>query len=399
MTVAPGSEGTVTTDRPLRVLLVEDSLDDAELLERYLGRHGPSADVRRVETLAAFREALDAGSWDVILADYNLGAFTAVDALDVLKSSGHDVPFIIVSGSIGEEGAVGAMRAGAHDFFLKDRIARLAAAIERERREAAVRRERRQALAERDRLLDELRLAVNARDEFLTIASHELRTPLTPLVLQLSAARELAQRVNAAPAPGEVLERLTLKIDKSLGHIQRLTVLINSLIDMTRITAGRFTFEKVDVELGDLVHTVVERHRELLQNAGSAVTVETPTRVRGCWDPLALETALANLMSNAIKFGGGQPITVTVGSEGGLALVSVTDRGMGIAPDALGRIFDRFERAVSVRNYGGFGLGLWIARQIAEAHGGRIDVRSAPGQGATFTIELPLARPASVAKG
>jgi signal transduction histidine kinase len=266
-------------------------------------------------------------------------------------------------------------------------VARLSVAIERERREAANRRERCEAIAERERLMGDLRLALGARDEFLRIAAHELRTPLTPLLLQLSAARRMLDRCVAAHTdPATLLGQ----IDKSLSHVKRLTLLVNSLLEATRVSGDRFAIHRTQVELGDVVRMVVATAYETLQSSGSPLTIFAPAPVRGCWDPLGLATAIGNLLSNAIKFGRGRPIAISVGRRGDSATVSVEDDGIGMPSEALGRIFERFERAVPLENYGGFGVGLWIARRIAEAHGGSVGVSSAEGAGSTFTLELPL---------
>jgi signal transduction histidine kinase len=110
----------------------------------------------------------------------------------------------------------------------------------------------------------------------------------------------------------------------------------------------------------------------------------------GFWDPSAIDQVVTNLLSNAIKFGGGKPIAVAVRRKGDVARVEVRDQGPGVAEPDRRRIFERFERGVSEHSYGGLGLGLWIARQIVDAHGGRIGVEEAPGAGAVFHFELPL---------
>ncbi len=136
--------------KPIRILVVEDSPDDAELLMLELRRSGYAPHVVRVETLERLSVELEAQPWDIVLSDFSLSGFTGLQALEVLKSTGKDIPFILMSGTVGEETAVRAMKAGAHDFFLKDRMARLGSAIERELREARVRHERRDAIRRLD---------------------------------------------------------------------------------------------------------------------------------------------------------------------------------------------------------------------------------------------------------
>jgi len=375
--------------RALKILVLEDAVDDVDLLARGLVAGGHRADLHQVDTLSDFSKALEAGAWDVILADYNLAGFTALDALRIVRLKKIDVPFIVISGSIGEESAVEAMRAGAHDFFLKGRAARLGPAIERELREAENRRERREAVAERERLMADLRIAVTMRDEFLMVASHELLTPLTPLELQIGSARLIAKR-GSASEPLSTIARMAEMLEHAHRHVRRMTHVVNNLIDVTRFNSGRFELKPSDVELGEVVRQAIAATYDHLERSGSTLKVVAPTPVHGRWDPLALETAVGNLLSNAIKFGVGRPIELAVNRIGDLGRVSISDHGIGIPPEALARIFERFERAVPAEEYGGFGIGLWITKRIAEAHDGRIEVTSQAGAGSTFVLELPI---------
>jgi signal transduction histidine kinase len=215
------------------VLLIDDSGDDAALFEREFARSGRDLTFERVETEATLRGALATARWDVILCDYNLPGFGAMAALAVVQGSGKDIPFIVVSGSVGEETAVEALKAGAHDFVVKDRLARLLPAIGREMREAEVRRERRQAM-------EDLRRAVQVRDEFLSVASHELRTPLTALDLQVDfALRLLRDWDQGGLQTREALpDQLRAKLERAARQVDRLAALIDNLLDVTLMTSG-----------------------------------------------------------------------------------------------------------------------------------------------------------------
>jgi signal transduction histidine kinase/transcriptional regulator with GAF, ATPase, and Fis domain len=229
-------------------------------------------------------------------------------------------------------------------------------------------------------LYRELQAAVGARDEFLSVASHELKTPLTSLKLQ----HELLERCLGTGTPG-ALSRLTA----ARRQVSRLASLVESLLDVSRIRTGHLRLEPSDVDLTELAAEALERMRGVLTQAGCAVTLETPGPVRGRWDPLRLDQVIVNLLSNAAKYGAGKPVHMGVEPCAAGARLWVRDEGIGISPEALGRIFGRFERAVSERNYGGMGLGLYISQQIIQAMSGRIHVTSTPGAGSTFVVELP----------
>ena len=226
--------------------------------------------------------------------------------------------------------------------------------------------------------------AVRLRDDFLSIAGHELRTPLTALQLQLQGLVRNVKKP-AMPTVHDLVERL----EKASGHVARLERLINELLDVGRITTGRMTIHREEVDLAALAREVVERFSDDSERAHAPLALHAPAPVVGEWDRLRLDQVLTNLVANAVKYGAGKPIDVEVAREGGRAVVRVRDRGIGIGAADQERIFGRFERAVSERHFGGLGLGLWIVRQIVEAHGGTIAVRSAPGTETLFTVELP----------
>lgn len=537
----------------IRVLIVDDSSDDAELVAEELRSGGYQPTFERVDTAKRMSEALDRGGWDAIIADYKMPGFSCLAALKLMQERNIDVPFIVVSGAIGEETAVEAMRAGAHDYVLKQNLTRLPAAVTRELREAQIRHERRQAiealrdLARRSAFLAEAssklsvsleyeetlahaariplpeaadwcalavpegtalrtiichvdpereawaqgylratlpdplaaggaalvirtgqrelttadtvfvplvdgarelvtalgyhsgvclplvargrtigaltlvrvsaqrpfsegelgfaeelaqraamaldnatlyreaREAIRARDEFLSVASHELNTPLATLTLQLDEIL-LRARNNERELPdrGVVLAR---------RQVERLSKLVSNLLDVSRITSEQIQLRITDVDLAAITREVLDAFAAEMARAGCPTEIDASRPVMGRWDPLRLEQVIANLLSNACKYGAGKPIRVEVGMEGKLARLSVKDHGIGIAPADRERIFERFERAASARHYGGLGLGLYITRQVVEAHGGTIRVASNAGAGSTFSVELPLEAP------
>lgn len=245
--------------------------------------------------------------------------------------------------------------------------------------------ERRQAERERGHMLRELRAGVRARDDFLAIAAHELRTPVTPILVGISSLL-LTVRKAAEPLAPEWLQRRLAPIDRAAHRLDRL---IDTLLDVSRVTVGPMRLELEEVDLCGTVREVADRLRMELERAGCALTVRADGPVLGRWDRLLVEQVVSNLLANALKYGAGHPIEIDVSATDDAARISVLDHGIGIAEDAQARIFERFERLVSVRHYGGFGLGLWIVRQIVESHGGKIEVWSRPGAGSRFTVQLP----------
>jgi len=242
---------------------------------------------------------------------------------------------------------------------------------------------------------EQLEAALRARQDFLSIAGHELKTPLTSVMLNLHAM-DVALQARLNIDDDRVLVRW-----QALGReLRRLDRLVEQLLDISRITAGKMPLIPERVDLGELVREVVDRFWSPSMEPG-IIDVKQTGPVEGFWDRWRLDQILTNLLSNAIKYGQGRPISIEFGpvgpEHGSDVSIAVRDRGIGMSPDALGRIFDRFERAVTDREYGGFGLGLWIARQVVQAMDGTITAESEPGRGSTFTVRLPRgARPSAV---
>jgi signal transduction histidine kinase len=232
------------------------------------------------------------------------------------------------------------------------------------------------------KLYSAARDAVRMRDEFMLVAGHELRTPLAALGL----LHESLERIR----DGTPLEKIRERGGKLRAQSQRLGRLVEDLLDVSRMSAGRFSLEVEPFDLGALVGDVGERMREELERAQTPITLDLEP-VEGHWDRSRIEQVVTNLVSNAGKYGRGAPIEVRVKRDGDRATLVVVDHGIGIAPDDQERIFRRFERATSARKFSGLGLGLWITSELVRAHGGTIAVQSEPGSGATFTVTLPLA--------
>lgn len=537
---------------PLKVLLVEDSAEDADLLFLQLRRSGFEVTSERVETAEALRLALQRERWDIMLADYRLPRFSGPAALEVLRETGLDLPFILLSGTVGEEAAAAIMRAGARDFLLKQNIGRLSAVVSRELREAEIRHKQRRADASqrflaratavmassieyettlqnlagllvpevadgcvidfleetserlksvvvshvnpeqrqllRDlsarsepcgrgpravartgrpelypqitealladlaadeehrqalraaalcsalvvpmvargkilgaitlvsaasgrsydevdlafagelaraiaiaidnaRLYEQAQVGVRVRDEFLSVAAHELRTPLTSIGLQVAT---LAKQLERAPIDAPARARLLGSAEKAAQATGRLGRLVDGLLDVSRINAGRLELHREEIDLAGLARQIMEHAREEALRFACDLRLQCNGEVKGYWDPLRLEQVITNLVSNALKYGHGHPVVLTIGKSERAAILSVVDHGIGIPPEDMQRIFEPFERAAPSRHYGGLGLGLYITRQILTAHGGSIRVQARPEGGSEFIVELPL---------
>jgi PAS domain S-box-containing protein len=224
--------------------------------------------------------------------------------------------------------------------------------------------------------------AVRLRDEFLSIAAHELRTPLSALQLQLQGLLERPEGIDS---------RIRAKLERACRSGDRMVTLVDALLDVSRITTGSFNLSASRFDLADAVEDVVERFREHAVRAGSTVTVRAERGLEGRWDRLRIEQVVTNLLTNALKYAAGTPVEIDLSGTEQDVIISVADEGPGIPESEKERIFLRFERAAPMRNFGGLGLGLYVARQITEAHGGEISLASDRPRGAQFLIRLPRA--------
>lgn len=486
--------------RTLRVLHVEDSADDSALLIRHLTRAGYTLTLMRVETAEAMAVALSTLEWDIVIADYVLPQFSAPAALEMLKERGLDLPFIILSGAIGEHTAVAAMRAGAHDYLMKDNLVRLVPAIERELAEAAVRAERRRAvelstrlgrilddsaneifvfdpttlrfiqvnrgarqnlgyeldelltmtpldlkpeytaehfwtlaapllagerdqvifetihrrkdrstypvevrlqysraetppvfvaisldITERKRAEAEVQAATRAKDRFLAILSHEMRNPLAAVGM---AARTLAMRLDNDPVNQQALAALRRNVDAQAR-------LVNDLLDLSRIVQGKVEIAPCPMRLDELLRTVIDQMQPRALEAQLALELRECPEVWVVGDAGRLEQVLANLLHNAIKFTPhGGAVTASLERDGTDVRLVVADTGVGLAPDEVEQAFQMFWQGDQSDRQPGLGVGLALARQLVELHGGTITAQSdGPDRGSRFIVRLPVAAP------
>jgi signal transduction histidine kinase len=306
----------------------------------------------------------------VILSDYSMPLLTAPEALRIVQSSEQPgTPFIVVSGSVGEETAIEVLRRGADDFINKSNLARLTPAIERELEDAAVRSEKQ----EMQRALAE---ALASREQLIAVAGHELRNPLAAMQITIDSLR----RRGTAPEQAQALAR----------QVGRLRDLVTRLVDIAALEAGAFALRTSDLDLA----LVTAREVRRLGAESARVILETPEPVPVHADRVRLELVVASLLDNALKFGAHERVVVRVRCDEEGGLLEVADRGPGLAVADRETVFRPFGKRVSSRHYGGFGLSLWLSRCIIERHDGSIVALPNPGGGALFRVRIPL-RPLS----
>ncbi|CAM4429481.1 PAS domain-containing protein [Corallococcus exiguus] len=236
------------------------------------------------------------------------------------------------------------------------------------------------------RLYRQAEQAVAARDEFVAVATHELRTPLSALHLQLSSLQRTVDKL-----PSDESERLGQGLQGALRQADRLTRLVTHLFDVARLGTGQMALELGAVELSSLVHALVARMEEALATAGCVAVVHADAPVVALADRPRVEQVLMNLLTNAMKYAPGLPVELYVERDGEQAIIAVRDWGPGIPSDARERIFERFTRNSGEHARASLGLGLYISRQLARAHGGDLFVEPPPegGPGSRFVLHLP----------
>ncbi|MGH7833944.1 MAG: ATP-binding protein [Candidatus Binatia bacterium] len=358
----------------LRVLIIEDSEDDARLVVRELRKHY-DVTFEQVDAPESMSAALATQSWHLVISDYTMPHFKGTDALELLKKTGLDIPFVFVSGTIGEDTAVAAMKSGAQDYLVKGNLKRLIPAVQRELSDAETRRERRRAEEElkvrykelevlneklREQTLDlerantELKRLNKGKDEFLHVMSHELRTPLTAVIGYSGLLREKVL--------GEINQQQEEAIEKVLVRSRDLLNLINTILHTTQIEAEEMVINEDQVVPGTFLERLKTEHEDF---AKKEVTIkwecpsDLPTMAT---DGEKLKTILSSLIDNAIKFTKKGTVTVRARDFPEVRRIefSVADTGIGIEKEHLPAIFDKFRQVDSseTRLYGGVGLGL-----------------------------------------
>ena len=238
------------------------------------------------------------------------------------------------------------------------------------------------ALDERDQLIAELEEAIRRRDDFLAVAAHELRNPLTPILLCVQYIRSAEVAGNHAQAISE--------LDRLQRLVKRFAARTNMLLEVSQIASNKLQLDITELNLSELVQGVVEDHKPLIERSGSKLQTTIQQSVVAFADRMAVSEIVENLLSNAIKYGRQKPISLSLTGTVDAVQIVVQDEGIGINEKDQARIFERFERAVGKEVQAGFGIGLWLTRNLAQQMGGSIDVVGELGVGSTFTVTLPV---------
>ncbi|MFJ3451603.1 ATP-binding protein [Pseudomonas sichuanensis] len=251
------------------------------------------------------------------------------------------------------------------------------------------RAEQEQLLAQLQVARGELERAVRMRDDFMSIVSHEVRTPLNGLILETQLRRMHLSRGNLAAFSEDKLKAMVERDERQINSLIRL---VEDMLDVSRIRTGKLSIRPKAFDLGQLVQGLVQNFSAQAGALETHIELQRCQTLHGEWDEFRIEQVLANLLSNALRYGERKPVQVRLFEEGAMACVQVQDSGIGISAQNQQRIFQQFERVAAQQASGGLGLGLYISEQIVLAHGGRIQVDSSEGSGATFSVYLPLPR-------
>jgi signal transduction histidine kinase len=366
----------------LRVLLVEDSPDDADLVLEELRKQGYEPQFARVDNAVQMKSALEEQAWDVVLCDYAMPSFDALAALAVMKSTALDVPFIIVSGTMGEDVAVKAMKAGAHDFFSKDKITRLPAAIEREVRDAKVR-------AERKQLHDQLLLS----DRLVSIGTlaagvaHEINNPLAYVIGNIEFAIERLARLGRDHPQAADMSEVVHALDQAREGTERIRVTTRDL----KVFCRSDEINRMPVDVQRVLESAISMAwNEIRHRARLVRRFEPVPRVDASENRLA--QVFLNLLINAAQSikdsdAAQNEIRVTTRCENARVIIEIADTGAGMSMEVQQQLFRPFftTKAIGV----GTGLGLSICHGIVTDLRGEIRVQSRLDAGSTFRVVLP----------
>jgi signal transduction histidine kinase len=374
-----------------KILVVDDLKESLLALEGLLRRGG--LEILTANSGSEALELMITHDFAVALVDVRMPGMDGYELAELMRGTQktRNIPIIFVTAAAQEwNHSFRGYESGAVDFLLKPldpHVVKSKVSIFVEL--FMQKQELKNLVAELRATKTQLELAVKARDEFTAIASHELKNPLTALSMQ---AQMRMLRLNRHDMSLFSPERLATMFRADEMALKRMSRLVDDMLDVARIASGTLSMQFAQLDLSELVSELTARSADQLAEAGCELRLEIGPSITGRWDRHRIEQVVTNLLSNAMRYGAGGPVTVQVSLEHDKARVLVRNEGEGIPRENQERIFKKFERAESAYKGQGLGLGLYIVKRIVEAHDGAIRVESEPGQGATFIVELPGAR-------
>jgi signal transduction histidine kinase len=377
------------TPSDVNVLLVDDLQENLVALEALIRQPG-----RRIHTVRSGEQALSLmleHPFALAILDVQMPSMNGFELAELMRGTERtrSIPIVFVSAGGRELNyAFRGYESGAVDFLYKPLDphavrSKVSVFVDLFRQ----RQELQEAKAQ-------LQRAVSMRDDFMSMIAHELRNPLNSVYLQA----QLRRRMLAAPKPPDSQTMLKM-VERDERQIRSMVRLLDDMLDVSRARTGKLAIVPAPYDLAASTTAVVEAIQEQANASGVTVTLAGPDTLPMVGDEFRIEQVITNLMTKALRYGQGKPVAVTVGvrETEPEAFVSVRDQGMGVKPEDQERIFEQFERTEGAAQIAGLGLGLYIARQIAQAHQGRLEIRSSPGDGAEFILSLPLAAPEGAA--
>ncbi len=375
-------------DPKFEVLIVDDVKDNLLALKSLLA--GPNIHIHQALSGEEALELMVNHDFCVALLDVQMPGMNGFELAELMRGTKKtkNIPIIFVTAAANdlnyvfkgyESGAVDFLRKPLDSHAVKSKV-NIFLELHGQKKELEWQ------VNELNKAKAELEVAVNTREEFMSIAGHELKTPLTTLKLQTQIRLRKIKKGIPAIYPEAELQKM---FESDLKQLERLTRLIDDMLDISRISSGKLSINLEHFDLRALVKDFLDSHLDLFNQAGSELILEADCAVFGMWDKFRIEQVITNLITNATRYGSGNPIRVSVSTANDMAIFTIQDHGIGIHEADLKRIFHRFERATDTA-LSGLGLGLYIVSQIVEAHKGSIEVTSIPGKGSTFKVCLPL---------
>ena len=387
---------------PSKILIVDDLPENLQALEALL-RH----DQRAIYQAASGEQALALlleHEFALAILDVQMPGMDGFELAEVMRSTTRTrhIPIVFVSAAGRElDYAFKGYESGAVDFMYKPLDAdavrskvNVFVALDQQRRETRrqmlaleqSRQEQEVLLRELNQTQQELQRSLKMRDEFMSLVAHELRTPLNTLFLETQMRSLQLKRGNTAAFGAQQMEAMIQRDERQIKSMIRL---IDDMLDVSRMRSGKLSIRPAQVELMNLLERVVSDLSLQAATTGSSLALRPHDGVTGCWDEFRVEQVIVNLLTNALRYGCGQPVEVSVERTGDMVRIDVRDQGKGIAPSDLERIFEPYERGARNGEPKGLGLGLYISRQLAISHGGELRVTSKPGEGSVFSLILP----------